>query len=100
MAQNGHDPSRLDRIEGLIEVLVNAHIDFAQEHRQLLTAQVVLTDRIDRLAQEVDRLTGRVDKIASQLSEVVEAQKHTDERLNALISTVDDIVRKPPRNAS
>ena len=44
---NGSESAgRLDRIEGLLEVLVNEHIQFADEHKRLLTAQVVLTDRI------------------------------------------------------
>lgn len=73
---------RLDRIERLLEALVDDHeklVDqhpkFADEHRMLLRAQVVLTERVDKLAQ---------------------AQPHTDERLNALSSVVDDIVRRPP----
>ena len=86
MPQNGHDPSRLDRLEGMIEVILNRHIDFEQDHAQLLKAQVVLTDRLDRLTKLVTELT--------------EAQKHTDERLNALITTVDDIIRNPPRPSS
>ncbi len=83
MAANGHDPSRLDRLEALVEVLVNRHIEFEQEHRQLLTAQVVLTDRLDRL-------TSRVDRIA-------QSQLETNEKLNALISIVDEFIRNRPR---
>ena len=75
-------PSRLDRLEGLMGLLIDDHLKFQQEHKQLLTAQVVLTDRLDRLAQTVDKLS--------------EGQKHTDERLNALNAVVDDIVRKRP----
>lgn len=125
---NGHDSSRLDRIEGMIEVLVNEHMDFAREHRQLLTAQVLLTDRIDRLTERLDRLAVRVDqvtsdvgrinerapyfddrlrqiddrldRVAGQLGEIAEAQKRTDEKLKALIITVDKIVGNPPRQAS
>ena len=41
MAQNGHDPSRLERIEGIIEVILNRHIAFEEDHAQLLKAQVV-----------------------------------------------------------
>jgi hypothetical protein len=77
--QHGHDSSRLDRIEQMMEVLVNEHIDFQREHRQLLTAQVVLTERVEQLR---------------------EAQKHTDERLNALITIVDNLIRNPPRQIS
>ena len=83
MATDGYDPSRLDRLEALFEVLVNRHIEFEQEHRQLLTAQVVLTDRLDRL-------TSRVDRIA-------ESQLETNEKLNALISNMDEFIRNRPR---
>ena len=82
---NGHGESRLDRLEGLVEVLVNGHIEFEREHQRLLTAQVVLTDRLDRLT--------------IQVSELRESQKHTDERMNALITVVDDIVRRRPPQA-
>ena len=79
---SGNGQSRLDRLEGLMGLLIDGHLKFQEEHKQLLTAQVVLTDRLDRLAQTV--------------KEITEAQKHTDERLNALIAVVDDIVRKRP----
>ena len=78
--QNGSN--RLDRIEKLIEAVVSEHIRLVEDHlafradlRQLLTAQVLLTDRMSQLA---------------------EGQKHTDERLNALITVVDGLVRKQP----
>jgi hypothetical protein len=81
-AANGHGQSRLDRLEGLVEVLMNGHIEFTTEHKRLLTAQVVLTDRLDLLTKQV--------------AELGEAQKRTDERMNALITVVDDIVRRRP----
>jgi len=82
VAANGHDPGRLDRLEALVADLVNRHIEFEQEDKQLLTAQVVLTDRLDRLTQ-------RVDQIAV-------AQLETSEKLNALIVIVDEIIRNRP----
>ena len=79
---SGNGQSRLDRLEGLMGLLIEDHVKFQDEHKLLLRAQVVFTDRIDRLAQTVGELS--------------EAHKHTDERLNALIAVVDDIVRKRP----
>jgi hypothetical protein len=70
--QNGHSNPRMDRLEKLRELLITDHLTFADEHKKLLTAQVVLTDKV---------------------RELMEAQKHTDERLNALISVVDDLIR-------
>jgi len=81
-ATNGHGQSRLDRLEGLVEVLVNGHIEFEREHQCSLTAQVVLTDRLDRLTVQV--------------SELRESQKHTDDRLNALIAVANEVARKRP----
>ena len=65
---SGNDQSRLDRLEGLLGLLIDDHVKFQEEHKQLLTAQVVLTDRLDRLAQTVK------DLAAAQ----AEAQKSTD----------------------
>ena len=75
MANNGHDPGRLDRLEGLVESLLNRHIEFEEEHKRLLTAHAALTDRIDRLA---------------------ELQSETAERMNVLVAIVDEVIRKRP----
>jgi hypothetical protein len=48
----------------------------------LLTAQVLLTD-----AQRVTE---------KKIQDLTEAQKHTDERMNALIGVVDGLIQKPP----
>jgi hypothetical protein len=81
----GSEPNgtgRMDRLERLMELLIDDHLKFQDEHKQLLVAQVVLTDR--------------VDKNAKAIAELTEAQKHTDERLNALIAVVDGWIRKQP----
>ena len=75
MQPNGDGLSRMDRVERVLEMLVDEHAVFQEEHKQLLKAQVVLTDRVDKLA---------------------EAQQHTEQRLSALIDVVDGIVRKRP----
>jgi hypothetical protein len=66
--ENGSGESRLDRLEGLMALLIEDHVQFREEHKQLLTAR----------------------------KELSAAQRHTDERLNALTSVVDDIVRRRP----
>lgn len=73
--QNGHSLSRLDRMERLMELLIDDHLKFSDEHKRLLTAQVLQGDRIDKL---------------------VEAQKRTDETLHTLILMVDDLIRRRP----
>ena len=85
-ANNENSASRLDRIEGLVEVLVNEHLKFEEEHRHLLKAQVVLTDRVDKLAVTLDAYAKRADDRASA----------TDDRLNALIQMMDEWIRSRP----
>jgi hypothetical protein len=86
---NGDKKNRLDRVEQLLEVLVNEHIQFHEEHRQLLKAQVLLYDATQKLAH------AQTDANA-KLAELAAAQKHTDENLAALINVVDSVVRRPP----
>jgi hypothetical protein len=89
--ENGSGDSRLDRLEGLMALLIEDHVQFREEHKQLLTAQVVLTDRVDKLAITMDTAVIAIKDLTA-------AQRHTDDRLNALISVVDDIVRhRPPQ---
>jgi hypothetical protein len=73
--ENGSGDSRLDRLEGLMALLIEDHVQFREEHKHLLTAQVLLTGK---------------------MAELAEAQKHTDERLNALITIIDGVIRKRP----
>ena len=103
---SGDGSQRLDRIERAIEHLVSVPANFEarldrllgaqeaqqqqlgslqQDHQQLLKAQVVLDDTVERLAEEQRRLA--------------EAQRHSDERLNTLIKGVDDLVRGRPPGA-
>jgi hypothetical protein len=90
MEQNvngGSDPTRLDRIERIIEVLATTQMDMQQDLKIVLRAQVVMTDHMEKL-------TARIETLAEQMEQLAEAQKHTDQRMDALIVTVDEIIRK------
>jgi hypothetical protein len=84
--ENGSGESRLDRLEGLMALLIEDHVRFSDEHKQLLTSQILLTDRVDKVAGTLD----------TAIKELSASQQHTDERLNALIAVVDDLVRRRP----
>jgi hypothetical protein len=71
--------SRIDRIERMMEMLITDHVKFSDEHKQLLTAQVILTDRMDR--------------VTITMQELAEAQKHTDERIGVLVHMMDGFIR-------
>ncbi len=76
----------MDRIERALELLIDDHVQFREEHKALLTSQVLLTDKVGKLADELKVL-------ATQTAERFAA---TDERLNALIHVVDGLIRRPP----
>ena len=68
---NGSD--RLDRIERLMEVVVNTEMaDMQQDIKNLYRSQVVMGEKLNELS---------------------EAQKRTETNLNALILTVDEMIR-------
>jgi hypothetical protein len=100
--QNGHGMSRLDRMEGLMQLLIDDHLKSTDEHNRLLKSQIVLTDRVDKLAQTTDKAIEQFARSQKDLAEaqkqLAEAQKHTDQRMDALIAVVDGIIRKPPTN--
>lgn len=87
---NGQGESRLDRLERLMELLIDDHLRFTDEHKKLLTAQVLLTEAQKELATAQQRTD-------LKLAELAEAQKHTDERMDALIAVVDGFIRNPPQ---
>jgi|HubBroStandDraft_1064217.scaffolds.fasta_scaffold188923_2 hypothetical protein len=80
--QNGHGQTRMDRLEHLKDLLITDHLTFSDEQKKLLTAQVLLTDRLEQLAVSAKELR--------------DAQKDTRERISALIGTVDALVRHRP----
>jgi hypothetical protein len=94
--QNGQGKSRLDRLEGLMELLIDDHLKFSDEHKKLLTAQVLLTETQQRTERRVGDLVEAEKKLDLKMAELAEAQKDTAERLNALIAVVDDLVRRNP----
>jgi len=91
---NENGSNRLDRIEHALDLLIDDHVQFRDEHKQLLTSQVLLTDRLDKLAQIVSE---EHKATADRFKEIGERFKETDEKLNALIKIVDGMIRNPPR---
>jgi archaellum component FlaC len=67
--------SRLDRIEENLEKLVGI---------------------VERLADHVHLVDESLAHLAQSQLKLAEAQNQTEERLNALIAVVDDIVRRRP----
>ena len=88
---NGQGESRLDRMERILEMLIDDHLKFTDEHKRLLTAQILLAEA-ERRTEE------RLQKLAADIAELRESQKETDERLNALIAVVDGLIHRPKQD--
>ena len=91
--RNGGGKARLDRLEGLRELLIDDHLKFADEHKRLLTAQVLLTEAQQLTERRIQELAATQAAVRQDLAE---SQKHSDERLNALMKIVDDLIRNRP----
>jgi hypothetical protein len=91
MNGNGENGRRLTRLEEFVEVLTNEHIQFAEEHKRLLTAQVVLTDRLDKLAQAQVRTDEQLRQTDQRLRQTKEEM---DERIGVLIRMMDDWIKR------
>ena len=77
-----------------MQLLIDDHLKFTDEHNKLLTAQVVLTDRVDKLTVTVREIAEMVAELQKRTDEKLLAlQEHTDERLSALIGVIDGMIR-------
>jgi len=85
--QNGYNNPRMDRIERTMEMLIADHVKFADEHNKLLTSQILLTDRVDRVAGSIQELREAQKKTDEQM-------KATDARLTILVGMMDNFIRE------
>ncbi|HMD47836.1 MAG TPA: hypothetical protein VKG79_02005 [Bryobacteraceae bacterium] len=88
-AANPND-ERFDDIDSVLNQLANSQ-------RHLLTAQVLLNDRlsktesiVDRTAEQMQVLTATVQKLTEQVQALTSDLEHTDDRIDLLA----DIVRQ------
>ncbi|MDQ6704771.1 MAG: hypothetical protein M3Z85_02270 [Acidobacteriota bacterium] len=90
---NGHEKSRLDRIEELIERHVTAngvaHDRFDRQYQELLTAQIFTADAMKAMAGAINAMADTINKIELKLLEATE-------KLDALIKVVDGAIRQNP----
>jgi|SRR5579884_489555 len=84
----GNGESRLDRIERALELILDDHINFREEHKLLLQSQVLLQGSLEQLRDEVKELRAIVQETSAglkQLSATVETMRaDTDMRLRRL----------------
>ena len=86
----------MDRIEKALELLINDHENFRQEHKQLLIAQVVQSDQIAANARQIAALTQRMD--AESITRK-ETDERLDERVDKLVSSIGELIARIPPSA-
>jgi hypothetical protein len=83
MASQPNPDERFDQVESTLNQLANSQ-------RHLLTAQVLMNDRMDRAETAIQ-------KLAETMLALADSQKHTDEKLAGVADKLDalsDIVRR------
>jgi hypothetical protein len=91
---NGNGESRLDRLERLMDLLITDHLTFTDEHKQLLTAQVILAGNMQELQAAQKKLQAAQEKLQAAQEKTDEQMKATDGRLSVLIQMMDGFIRK------
>lgn len=87
---NGHgSQTRLDRIERAIEAWMDGHEQLVASQKQLLTAQVVMTDSVSMLGKSVDELVKKVDAHEDRMQALIDSQWRVDEALASLKKLLD-----------
>lgn len=80
------------KVDALVEIQARSEtrLGRVEESFVLLVQMAKITDdRLDTLADQVRVLTDKVNTLTDNVEALAEAQRHTDERLNALIGVVE-----------
>lgn len=96
MSEGNGNETRLDRIERVLERIALDHEEFRHEHKQLLTAQVLQKDQIERHTEQIDKL---LKGLENEGRERREKDAALDARLADLVKAIGDLIRHiPPEN--
>jgi ABC-type transporter Mla subunit MlaD len=104
MANNGERWDRIERgIEHLLQSVARHDVQIGQleevaektlaSQKHLLTAQVLF---VDETRKNFERVSLNIDRLAEAQRQTDERLRQTDERVNALVNTVDSIIRRMP----
>ena len=89
LEQQAQLTSKVDALVG-IQAHSETRLSRVEESFVLLVQMAKITDeRLDTLTDKVSVLTDKVSVLTDNVEALAEAQRHTDERLNALITVVD-----------
>ena len=91
---------RFERIESAIERLSTAVLTLAEQMHAMASHGQTVNEMIGKLADAQLRLSQTQSRIADAQLQLAEAHNHTEERLNALITLINELLRRlPPPDA-
>lgn len=95
---NGY--KRFERIESSIERLSAAVLTLAEQMHAMASHGQTVNEMMGKLADAQLRLSQTQSRIADAQLQLAEANNHTEERLNALITLINELLRRlPPPDA-
>ncbi len=92
--QGSTGSERLDRIERALELLVDDHILFREEHKQLLTAQVLMSGKLEKISDELDRFGVQVEKLGVHVQKVTEDVDKLSREVSLMRQNFDDRLKR------
>jgi hypothetical protein len=91
---------RLDRIERLLELLVSDHEQFRQDLKQLLIAQVLMQDNLEKLQKRTEENTRQLEIMREKDRDQDRRTAALDERVDKLVIAIGEFLRSRPSPAS
>src|SRR3974390_2804950 len=85
-----------ERIETAIERLSSAVLTLAEQMHAMASHGQTVNEMMGKLADAQLRLSHTQSRLADGQLQLADAQNHTEERLNALITVINELLRRLP----
>jgi hypothetical protein len=85
---------RFERIESAIERLSTAALTLAEQMNSLVSHGQMVNEMMAKLAEGQLRLSQTQSRLADAQLKLAEAQGHTEERLNSLVTLINELQRR------
>ncbi|HYL76872.1 MAG TPA: hypothetical protein VEU96_21830 [Bryobacteraceae bacterium] len=79
---------RLDRIERALNLMLDDHIRFREEHKILLSAQVLMQGGLEELRKNMDSLTRQVETTSAKVERMSDKVERMSDKVDVLTADV------------
>lgn len=92
----GNGTGRLDRIERALELLISDHEQFRHDLKQLLIAQVLMQDNLEKLQKSIEENSRQLEIVREKDKDQDQRIAALDERVDKLVSAIGELIRSRP----